>query len=105
MPKWDVNSYEGTEVPEVIESPLERERIRVFSQHVCKKEESFFSELESAILKTAKLPEEIERKDEIIDKYLCDYRHYSEVKRFRGSEYIVVLERAENGLRNNIVDI
>ena len=104
MPLWDVQSYEGEYPPPVVEGPLERERKRVFWRKVGDEEHVFISDLRQAILKFVRLVEEKERLEAIVEKFLCDYRHYSGSSGKRvGGDIVVVLERVEDGF--DIVDI
>ena len=73
MPAWKLDAYRGTPGP-VLNSPLEQERIRVFSRKTGLPEQKLAQEFEEAIVAFAKHPEETARIDEIIEKYLCDYR-------------------------------
>lgn len=104
MPKWDVQSYEGEYPPLVVESPLERERKRVFWRKVGDEEQVFVSDLRQAILEFVKLEEEKGGLEAIVEKFLGDYRHYKTgFEQGINGVVVAVLERVEDGF--DIVDI
>ncbi|NCB26044.1 MAG: hypothetical protein EOM62_11325 [Bacteroidia bacterium] len=96
MPAWKVEAYSGMPSP-VLDSPLEQGRVRVFSCKAGLQEHSFAHELEEAIVANAKLPEEYDRKDEIIENFLYEYRNFNH-RTENKQEITLTLERVEDNL-------